>query len=176
MAQVAQVDTDRNTIKDSVCRRFRSRCWCFTLNNYTEDDIKNLKSNDYEFIFQEETGKTGTKHLQGLLCFKNAMSLSSLKKVNERCHWEVCKNKHASINYCSKGETRTGKIFSNMDKLKNVAHDTSVPVLKKKCDPLVFIKYDMACNDPTDDPEVNKLLDEFFENKSNRDMFCDKYS
>lgn len=113
MAQMAQVDTDRNTNNRSVKK---SRNWCFTLNNYDQKDIDTLTQSSCKYIFQEEKGAEGTPHLQGLLCFDNAVSFNSIKKIIPRAHIEPCKNKNASINYCSKGETRCGKVYSNVDK------------------------------------------------------------
>lgn len=121
MAQVAQKNLGRNTIDKSQKSRVRVRNWVFTLNNYTPEDIKELAQQEC-YLFQEETGENGTPHLQGILCFKNPMSLSSMKKINGRAHWEACKNKIASIQYCSKEKTRTGQIFSNFDYLKYVVH------------------------------------------------------
>ncbi len=96
----------------------KGRNWCFTLNNYSESEILSLtqdEKNEYEYIFQEEVGENGTPHLQGLICFKNARSFESVKKlVSPRCHLEYCRNKNASIKYCSKEDTRKGKIYSNM--------------------------------------------------------------
>lgn len=121
MAQVAQKNFGRNTDSSSKKIRMRARNWVFTLNNYTQDEIKDLAQQEC-YLFQEETGENGTPHLQGILCFKNPMSLSSMKKINERAHWEVCKNKIASIQYCSKELSRTGEIFSNFDYVKYVVH------------------------------------------------------
>jgi len=113
VTQVTQLTQPRNTI---IVRGCRSRNWCFTLNNYTSDDIDTVTQvENAKYIFQEETGENGTPHLQGLLCFENAHTLASVKKILPRAHFEVCKNKHASINYCKKGETRTGEVYSNMD-------------------------------------------------------------
>lgn len=112
MAQVAQVAQGRNTNRSRPCK---SRNWQFTLNNYTEEEIKTIQVCGHEYIFQEETGLQGTKHLQGGLFCKNAISFYSIKKIIPRGHIEVCKNKFATINYCQKGETRTGKVFTNME-------------------------------------------------------------
>jgi len=120
MAQVAQKNSGRNTIDKSRKNRVRVRNWVFTLNNYSAEEIERLAKEE-SYLFQEETGENGTPHLQGLLCFRNPMSLSSMKKINERAHWEPCKNKIASIQYCSKEKTRTGKIYSNFDYLKFAA-------------------------------------------------------
>lgn len=121
MAQVAQKSLGRNTDLKSQKSRVRARNWVFTLNNYTPEDIKTLASQEC-YLFQEETGENKTPHLQGLLCFRNPMSLSSLKRINGRAHWEPCKNKIASIQYCSKEATRTGEIYCNFDYLKHVVH------------------------------------------------------
>lgn len=121
MAQVAQKVLGRNTDGKSQKNRVRVRNWTFTLNNYTPEEIKDLAQQEC-YLFQEETGENGTPHLQGMLCFPNPMSLSSMKKVNGRAHWEPCRNKIASIQYCSKEKTRTGKIYCNFDYLKHVVH------------------------------------------------------
>lgn len=119
MAQVAQKSFGRNTVDKSKKNRMRVRNWVFTLNNPTPEEIKDLARQEC-YLFQEETGENGTPHLQGMLIFRNPMSLSTMKRINGRCHWEACRNKIASIQYCSKEATRTGKIFSNFDYLKYV--------------------------------------------------------
>lgn len=93
----------------------KSRGWTFTINNYTKDDIKNLQTFKCEYLFQEETGEKGTPHLQGMLYYKNAVSFKSIKKLLPTAHIEKMKSKIASIKYCSKEETRTGEIYSNMN-------------------------------------------------------------
>lgn len=114
MAQMAQTAPRRNTNNIRLGNRSKSRNWCFTLNNYTEEEVKNLCDNKYQYIFQEETGAEGTPHLQGLICLTNPQALSYMKRINGRAHWEITRNKIASIQYCSKEETRTGKIYTNM--------------------------------------------------------------
>lgn len=94
----------------------RSRNWCFTLNNYEDEDIKFFQEiPKAKFTFQEETGKNGTPHLQGLLIFKDAKTFERVKKLHPKCHWEVCRNIKASQLYCSKEESKTGKTYSNME-------------------------------------------------------------
>lgn len=97
----------------------RNRNYCFTLNNYIAEDIDTItqafSDKKAKYIFQEETGKEGTPHLQGSVFFENAMSFNKIKKILPKAHIEICKNKMASINYCQKGETRTGEIYTNMD-------------------------------------------------------------
>ena len=45
--------------------------WCFTVNNYNSEDIQMFLKSDSsivpKFVFQEETGESGTPHLQGYL-------------------------------------------------------------------------------------------------------------
>lgn len=86
--------------------------WCFTLNNYTPEDISLIQNNSSinKYIFQEETGENGTKHLQGYIEFKEKTRPLSLFD-SKRIHWEKTKHINASIDYCSKEETRTGEIY-----------------------------------------------------------------
>lgn len=89
------------------------RYWCFTLNNYENRDIDHLdhllqKECEW-FIFQEEVGENGTPHLQGTLCLKVRLRLTSLKCIDPRIHWEPTRSVTASIVYCQKQETRSGQ-------------------------------------------------------------------
>lgn len=95
----------RNTIGPV---RKRARNYCFTLNNYTEDDIKTIQGFKCEYVFQKEVGAKNTPHLQGLLMFSNPKDFSSVKKMLPKAHIEECRNKLASIKYCTKIETRAG--------------------------------------------------------------------
>lgn len=95
----------------------KSRNWCFTLNNYSEEDIARLASLDFQkdsgqttgftikyMIFGEEVGESGTPHLQGYVCFKNQVRLGTLKSsISDRAHFEIAKGtvKH-NYDYCSK--------------------------------------------------------------------------
>jgi len=108
----------------------KNRNWCFTLNNYTQEDIKNFCSSNYNYVFQEETGKNGTPHLQGVIMYNNARTFTHMKKLNNKCHWEPCRNKQASISYCSKNDTRTGQIYTNI-KIGTSDTDTKEKFIKK---------------------------------------------
>lgn len=114
MTQVTQV-THSNTGPGNTL--VRSRGWVFTLNNYVKDDIENLtqKFMTHSYVFQEETGKNGTKHLQGCVKFSNARTFKSVKKlISDRCHLEKCNHWIESTKYCSKLETRTGLVYTNL--------------------------------------------------------------
>lgn len=82
-----------------------NKSWCYTLNNYEEADIEQFKAFECNrHRCAKEVGESGTPHLQGIITFGKSMRLSALKKLNERTHWEPCKVKEASLNYCTKGE------------------------------------------------------------------------
>lgn len=112
----------------------KSRGWTITINNYTPEDIKLVQGLDAEYCFQEETGESGTKHLQGMIYYKNARSFKQIKNMFRTAHIEKMKNKIASIRYCSKEETRTGAIYTNLDLAKyKVNTDTdTVEVIEKR--------------------------------------------
>lgn len=85
------------------------KAWCFTLNNYNQDDIikfRELSGCVYK-VFQEEVGENGTHHLQGYLYFQKKARLSAVKKIDGRAHWELSKgNAQQNTDYCTKDETR----------------------------------------------------------------------
>lgn len=90
----------------------RSRNWVFTWNNYDDTSHTHIESLTDKYIYQEETGENGTKHLQGYIEFKNAISFDSVKKKLPKCHIEKCKSKEEAILYCQKEDTRTGNIYN----------------------------------------------------------------
>jgi len=71
----------------------KARNWVFTLNNYTEADIKRL-ANPFEHVKYVAYGKeiapeTGTPHLQGYVCCWTPVRMSFFKKQLPRAHMEV---------------------------------------------------------------------------------------
>ncbi len=101
-----------NETRHSLSRN-RARCWCFTLNNYSEEDIVSLSHNKWEdleiskYAFQEEIGREKkTPHLQGTVQFKWQISFTTLKEFHNKISWRKCKNLRASIKYCTKEDTR----------------------------------------------------------------------
>lgn len=93
----------------------QSRGWCWTLNNYTDEDISGLQD-----IINEKTGciyciygietapSTGTPHLQGYFYFKRKCTLSRCRKILERAHF-IKANGTPQDNkvYCSKDDNAT---------------------------------------------------------------------
>lgn len=81
-----------------------SRSWCYTLNNYTEEERDALRrvSCCYQ-VFGYERGDEGTPHLQGYIHFKSARSQAAVKKEFPRCHLEVRKGTvDQAVEYCKK--------------------------------------------------------------------------
>lgn len=90
--------------------------WCFTLNNYTDDDIGRLSSlgSVVQYIlFAKEVGTVdGTPHLQGFVTFPSKLRFSRVKTIlSQRVHLEVARNVPASIKYCKKPDTPSCDIF-----------------------------------------------------------------
>lgn len=81
--------------------------WCFTINNYTPDDLELVKNFGTYGKCQEEVGENGTPHLQGCCVFKSNQRISALKKLHPTAHWEVMRGTlEQAEEYCSKEDTR----------------------------------------------------------------------
>lgn len=89
------------------------RSWCFTLNNPTEAEVKDVQEVVCKYvIYGEEIGEAGTPHLQGFVVFNKVQRLSGVKGLIPRAHWEVAKGSaEQNIVYCSKD----GKTWSSGD-------------------------------------------------------------
>jgi len=97
-----------NTVQSSA-----KKYWCFTLNNYSRQDIINIcySLKEEKYVFGEEIGEEcKTPHLQGHVEFTKRKRLTALKKINPNIHWEATRNIDASIDYCQKD----GIIYTNM--------------------------------------------------------------
>lgn len=80
--------------------------WCFTLNNYTEEDIGSIGSVVPlvcdKWIYSREVGESGTPHLQGFVSFKVKSRPFNIFKI-PRIHWEKARgNDMAQVIYCEK--------------------------------------------------------------------------
>lgn len=110
---------------------------CFTLNNYTEEQLVKLKRSMKllckKGIFQEEIGENGTPHLQGFVNLTKAGRPITLFAIPQ-IHWEKAKgNDEANFRYCSKQETRKANTVPykigafNMSELRHVPDDKLHP-------------------------------------------------
>lgn len=92
-----------------------SRHWFLTLNNYTDKDIETIKNCDSskcsKYLFQEEIGSSGTKHLQGYFYFPEKVRPLSFFTFSNHPYWAKCKNVRASIDYCGKVDSRNGETY-----------------------------------------------------------------
>lgn len=100
--------------------RNRCRAWCFTLNNWTDAELSQCIDTFTvlrgKWIIGDEVGENGTPHLQGYVFFPNQIEFSSLKKVNDRIHWEKAKGtKEQNIKYCSKEKVISRSIPLSMN-------------------------------------------------------------
>ena len=97
----------------------RAAAWCYTLNNYTEEESEALwKEGTYQ-IQGYEKGSEGTPHIQGYIEFKNAKRLSTLKKINPRIHWEIRRgNQKAAIQYCKKSDCQHSRFHSTIMEIR----------------------------------------------------------
>ncbi len=84
----------------------------FTCNNWTESSVKMIKSvytttvADY-VTYQQETGKKGTKHLQGYICFRKAKKKSTVINLLIGCNIQERRGTHTQAKkYCQKEDTR----------------------------------------------------------------------
>lgn len=84
----------------------KTRSYCFTLNNYTEDEADAVAGIDCAYlIYGREVGESGTPHLQGYIRFKNPRSLGGMKKLIPRAHFEARKgSEKQAIDYCRKDD------------------------------------------------------------------------
>lgn len=129
----------------------RSRDWCFTLNNPSVDDVKCVEQIEHKYlIYGKEVGEMGTPHLQGYIEFGNAKRLSTLKKINNKIHWEQRKGTaEQAAEYCKKeGAYKESGLISSSRQGKRNDLEEAVETTKKKGimgavleNPVAFVKY-----------------------------------
>lgn len=80
------------------------RGFCFTLNNYTEEDLEHMNETTATYlVYGKEVGESGTRHLQGYLYYSKKASFTKVKKFLPRAHIEVQKGScQQAIAYCKK--------------------------------------------------------------------------
>lgn len=108
MSQMSQSKPAGNT-KTAGFQAYR---WCLTIPYELYPSASQLsqtfKSFCKEFYFQLEKGeKTGYKHWQCVASLIKKEYMKTVKNMfGDKVHIEACKDWHASINYCSKGDSR----------------------------------------------------------------------
>jgi len=139
----------------------RARRWCFTLNNYSDEERASLldsfsdtgraqQSIQYVCIGYE-VGDSGTPHVQGFLCFKRPISLLAVKRIPgmQRCHLETCKGSvQQNRDYCSKdgdfhefGTVPEQGKRSDLERVAALVNEGKDPLtISEEC-PVEFIKF-----------------------------------
>jgi len=95
-----------------------SKHWCFTWNNYTNDDksrLANAARRDLALgrieylVYGEEVSESGTCHLQGFISFSKRTSLLATKKfLSNTCHCEQARGSPVqAAEYCKKDGSYT---------------------------------------------------------------------
>lgn len=144
---------------------YKTRGWCFTLNNYTEVERDAILSISCKYIIVgREVGENLTPHLQGYIYFTNAKTLSQVKMVNGKAHFEAAKGTAAqNFDYCSKDgnfEERGEKPLSQAEKgqkgkeklteqweLAKKGEFFELPPAQIKVWEYIHMKYGAKCND-----------------------------
>lgn len=110
----------------------RSRNWCFTLNNYTDDDYSRLGAQSpqvrYIVIGREVGAQHAIPHLQGYIIFHNTKTLVQAKAfISDRAHIEVPKGSFAENRaYCTKDND-----FKEVGEPPKDAKRTDLEIIKK---------------------------------------------
>lgn len=84
----------------------RTRGFCYTLNNYTEEELVALRALDckYHVMGYEVGPECGTPHIQGYIYFNNKKSFKQVKELIPRAHIENQSGPtNKAIEYCTKG-------------------------------------------------------------------------
>jgi hypothetical protein len=92
-----------------MATRSRLRSVVFTLNNYTQDEIKHIEDGPFKYIvFQQETGASGTPHLQGYASMANPTEFTSWKRlIGNRAFLEAARGTpQQNKAYCTKDAAR----------------------------------------------------------------------
>lgn len=84
----------------------RTKYWCFTMNNYKEEDIERIdrlrSDRGVYVIYGKEVGESGTPHLQGFVSFPTRKRLTYVVKVIGQAHFTMARRVDNSIEYCKK--------------------------------------------------------------------------
>jgi [ribosomal protein S5]-alanine N-acetyltransferase len=97
-------------LKTNSMPAFQAKDFCFTLNNYTEDELNGLKRLENEericyLVCGYESGESGTPHLQGFVQFERKISLAGIIKLfgSNRLHLEIRRGTpEQAAEYCKK--------------------------------------------------------------------------
>ncbi len=85
-----------------------SKRWCFTIFNYSNVELQDLKTYGERIIFQEERTKTEKAHIQGYVEFDKNVTFEQIKtRLPAGAHFsEARESKESNEIYCSKVRSR----------------------------------------------------------------------
>lgn len=98
---------------NSINPAFRGKHWCFTLNNYTQEECGRIeqwcRDHTSYAIIGREIGESGTPHLQAYFELRKRSRLEQVRRLGsgvlDRCHFiESRGNARSNIEYCSKSD------------------------------------------------------------------------
>lgn len=129
-----------------------ARRWCWTLNNYSEEEISHINKTAETcryLCYGKEISSTGTPHLQGFLITKNSVRLPAVKKIlSVRAHIEKARGtSQQAATYCKKENdfTEFGKLHEESGTLEDATElcssDTNGYELTAQTHPTYFVKY-----------------------------------
>lgn len=100
---------DGQRLQSGQLGRVQARRYCFTINNYTEQELSYLRRLDSGrvryLVCGEEVGETGTRHLQGYVELLRPTRPGGVKKIlgTDRAHIEVSAgSSEQNYEYCTK--------------------------------------------------------------------------
>lgn len=97
----------------------RTRKWCFTINNPTDDDNKQVDAliSPHKYCVGQEIGENGTPHIQGYVHLTNPKAFSAMRTLLPRAHLEPARGTdRQNYEYCRKGGNYRSNMFP-MDRM-----------------------------------------------------------
>ncbi len=85
-------------------RPLKSKHWCFTINNYTHNDIPSTDNVQY-MVLGKEIAPSGTPHYQGYVCYKTQLRATQVSKLMPRASIGIKYKKSTpkqAADYCKK--------------------------------------------------------------------------
>ena len=142
----------------------RMRNCCFTINNYTREDIDLLCEFENVIVYIVagfEVGEQGTPHIQGYMEFRNEIHFNRIKKGLPRAHIEARKGKNTqAADYCKKegyfmehGKLKVQGARNDLDRVRQVAIESGMREITATCNlqqikvAEKFLTYNEPCRD-----------------------------
>lgn len=164
------LESDASDEVQLVSGMSRAKHWCFTLNNYSQDDIDRITAHASTFdyvVFGKEVGDSGTPHLQGFVSFPNRVRRSMCIQTIGQAHFTIARHIDNSIQYCKKdgdfveiGSPPNGRgSRTDLDSFKVAVSSGCLDMKKLRADfSEVVAKYPKFCHDYVQDHMPKKVV------------------